>query len=200
MIYILPGMGANAKMYTSNSIWQTIPNAMFLDWPQWNGELSLSDIADSIIELYLIKKGQILIGSSLGGMAALEIARKTDAKQTILLGSAQQRNEINSFLVGLAPLAKITPLRFIQALTGKSNSDFLNMFRSVDPEFIRHMCLAINNWEGLNLNTCIRIHGSKDFVIPCPNKAKVVEGAGHLLAISHAEECVELIKEIIKSL
>ena len=197
MIYILPGMGANSKMYTSKPAWQALSDAKFLDWPEWKGERTLSDMAGSIIKLHSIKECQTLIGSSLGGMVALEIAKKTSAKKVILLGSAQKRKEINSLLVGLAPLAKISPLKLIQAVAGKSNSEFLDMFKSVDPEFIRHMCLAINEWEGVDLECCTRIHGSKDIVIPCPSDALVIEGAGHLLAISHSEECVRLVKAFI---
>ena len=197
MIYVLPGMGASSKMYTSFKAWNSLENIKFLDWPAWKGEKSLAEIAESIIEANNIDSQDIIAGSSLGGMVALEIAQKTKAKKAILIGSAVSRVEVNKFLITIAPIAKITPIKYIQSLTGKSGGDFMEMFSLVDAEFIRHMCLAVNKWAGVDYENTERIHGTKDRVIKCPENAQPVHGAGHLVSMTHPDECVSIFRKLI---
>ncbi|MCP4108917.1 MAG: alpha/beta hydrolase [Desulfobacteraceae bacterium] len=95
MKYILPGMGANSKMYSGP--WHELEDCCFIDWPPYNQERSIADTARKLIEKYQINQNDIVIGSSLGGMAGLEIAYILGLKQVFLIGSAISPNEI-SFL------------------------------------------------------------------------------------------------------
>jgi hypothetical protein len=69
------------------------------------------------------------------------------------------------------------------------------MFSRSQPEFVRRMCRAIFAWEGSDdvPVRCLRIHGRKDHVIAPPASADLWLDAGHLLAITHAAECVEFL-------
>ena len=199
MNFILPGMGADSRMYTDFSPWQELEDTVFIDWPSWEGENDLTSVARKIIDTHKIPNQQCIIGSSLGGMVALEIAKLADAKCVILLGSAEEKEEINSLLLSLSPLASVTPVKLIQVLTGKYKSRFLEMFRNIDPDFIKHMCLVIKFWPGKeSFDRIFRIHGSKDKVIFQPESCRLIEGGGHLIAMTHPEECVSFIKEILE--
>ena len=72
MIYTLPGMGANSNMYSGP--WLDLPNIKYLDWPKYQGEKSLSEVAEKVINENSISQTDFIAGSSLGGMVALEIA------------------------------------------------------------------------------------------------------------------------------
>lgn len=197
MMYILPGMGASSKMYTTSPEWNSLPETVFVDWPQYKGEKTLQEVATRLIDQYGIQSEDIIAGSSLGGMIAIEIAKLTDASKVILLGSAVNPAEINKLLLSLAPMAAVTPVKLIQLLSGKANSHLLEMFCETDDQFIKSMCLAIAEWKGAeDYQRIERIHGSKDLVISCPENAHVINGGGHLIAMTHPQDCVRIIKSI----
>ena len=73
------------------------------------------------------------------------------------------------------------------------------MFADSQASFIRAMCRAIFTWPGLDVTRIrpLRIHGKNDHVIPPPAKVDRLLDAGHLLAMTHAEECVAFLRCII---
>ena len=62
-------------------------------------------------------------------------------------------------------------------------------------ESIESMCKAVADWQGFGGNQRIikRIHGENDKIIACHSKCKTIESGGHLIAITHAHECIEII-------
>ncbi len=193
MIYTLPGMGANSKMYSGP--WLDIPNIKFLDWPEYNGEKSLAEVAERVVSEHNISRSDSVAGSSLGGMVALEIADKLRIESVYLFGSAVTKNEINPLLRLLSPITEVTPLKFIQTVAGKYRNEVLNMFSTSDPAFIRSMCKAVADWQGFSGDKSIikRIHGENDRVIACHSRCETIKGGGHLIAITHAHECIEIL-------
>ena len=91
---LLPGMGANSKMYPVEK-YSILQDVVFADWPKYNGEETLEAMAQSIIHHYDISSEMAVGGSSLGGMVAIEIAKLTDIKHVILIGSARNPENIN---------------------------------------------------------------------------------------------------------
>jgi len=70
------------------------------------------------------------------------------------------------------------------------------MFTGVDSSFVRAMCGAIFSWEGLGdtQTKVVRVHGRSDLVIPCPKHVDLLVNGGHLIAMSHAQECADFIQ------
>jgi esterase/lipase len=167
--YLLPGMGASSEMY--NSLKRELCfNVHFLDWPEYRNERSYREIAERIVEENRINNSDIIGGSSLGGMVALEIAMIVNARAVILIGSAIAQNEINQLIARLSPLASIIPLALIKKLAGKNENIILRMFSRSDPDFIRSMCMHISSWPGYlgKVDKVFRIHGENDHIIDCP--------------------------------
>ncbi|MEX0774245.1 MAG: alpha/beta hydrolase [Phycisphaeraceae bacterium] len=194
MFYTLPGMGANNRMY--GGAWRTLPECVFLNWPVHRGETSIASIARRIVDDAGIADGAVVIGSSLGGMVACEIARLRKLNALVLVGSATRKEEISRFLGAIHPLAGLAPLEFVQRAAGKCPGELTGMFNVSDAAFIRAACRAIFAWEGLDSAAIapLRIHGRRDRVIPLPADAHCVIDGGHLIAMTHAEACVEFIR------
>ncbi|MES2307305.1 MAG: YqiA/YcfP family alpha/beta fold hydrolase, partial [Verrucomicrobiota bacterium] len=95
-MYILPGMGADHRMYSGP--WERLPNAIFINWPPYRGEISIEAMAQRVMNEYRIEKQSVIIGSSLGGIVACEIAKHCECQKLILIGSAKNPREIHSFL------------------------------------------------------------------------------------------------------
>ena len=64
-------MGANSKMY--QGAWLDVNPATCIDWPSYKGDASLFELARRVATHYRIKNNDFLIGSSMGGMVALDI-------------------------------------------------------------------------------------------------------------------------------
>jgi pimeloyl-ACP methyl ester carboxylesterase len=197
MIYLLPGMGATSKMY--QGAWLDINPATCIDWPPYEGEASLSELAGKVASHYPIQDNDILIGSSMGGMVALEISKQLRLDRVVLVGSAIDVSEMNWLLTLLAPFVDSAPVAFFQKLAVRHNGLFLQMFAASDADFMKAMCKAISSWGGYpgDLTRVTRIHGEKDKVIKCPQDCHVIKRAGHLLPITHATKCVDLIHRYI---
>jgi hypothetical protein len=192
MLFLLPGMGANHKMYSEHKEWEGLVETVFLDWPSYNGEKTFKAVAERLINEHKLTAKDYIGGSSLGGMVAIEIYKMLGNPKVILIGSATDKKEINPLLRKLSPLAEISPLKLIQVFAGKSQHSLLEMFTETESEFIKNMCLAINNWEGYAgpQKDIIRIHGEKDLVIKCPKVCFLIAEGGHLITMTHPMECI----------
>lgn len=201
-LLILPGMGASAAMYDGLKHKLGFP-VTFLNWPEYHGEKTYSEVARRIIKENNIGSDDAIGGSSLGGMVALEIASQCDAKAVVLLGSAVNRREVKRLLVKLSPFATVAPIGIAQALVGKSRNPVRAMFAESDPGFIRAMCKHLPSWNGCNgqWDRIFRLHGKKDCIIPCPpTGCNAIETAGHLLAITHAPETAAFLQRVYEQL
>ena len=194
MIHVYPGMGATASMYGER--WREAIAGTYHNWPEWSGEETIAEMAATLIEAHGISDGDTVIGSSLGGMLAAEVSRTIELERIILIGSAIHPDEIRTLLKVLHPIIDYTPLDFIQKLAGKVPMELSGMFAETDPGYIRAMCKAVFLWEGIEAGSSIlRIHGKHDSVIPPPSDAHLIDG-GHLIAMTHAEECLQMIQQL----
>lgn len=193
MKYILPGMGASSNMYSGP--WRDIQDCCFIDWPPSKNEISIADLAKRLINEYPIDQNDTLIGSSLGGMVALEIAHRTGSKRVFLIGSAINPDELSLLSKVLMPFASKTVVKISQYISSFSNDKIQQMYSKSELDFIVSMSVAIINWHGYNGNpkTINRIHGKKDYFITCPENCEIIEKGGHLIALTHARECVDFI-------
>ena len=193
--YILPGMGAKPSMYPL--CWNDLDDPVFIEWPPHEGEKLLPELASRIIEEYKIADGSIVIGSSLGGMIGCEISRLVKLDSLFLIGSAIKKEEVNSFLAIIHEWIDYAPLELIRKLTDRFPGDLANLLAMEDAAFIRYMAKGIFKWEGLGEKQCplYRIHGKFDLVIPSPGACDLSLIGGHLVAYSHARQCVRFIQE-----
>jgi len=195
MIHVIPGMGADHQMFSA-SAWRALPSAQFHDWPCYRGEKTISAIAERVISEAQIGDGDTVIGTSLGGIVGCEIANRRQLHLLVLIGSAQSSKEISALLTLLHPLATLAPLDFIRTAAGKLPGELCEMFSNSDADFIRAMCCAIFTWPGLEASRMrpLRIHGRHDHVIPPPASADLLLDGGHLIAMTHATECVAYLQ------
>lgn len=196
--FLLPGMGATSAMY--NALRHNLDVEIgFPDWPTYDGEKTYADVARRVVDENKIGNGDMIGGSSLGGMIALEISRIIEPKAVILLGSAVHSDEVQGLLALLSPLAAITPIAVVQLLAGKQKNLVSRMFSEADTEFIRAMCAYLRHWQGYAgpTSAIFRLHGGKDQIIPCPSSGTTVVGdAGHLVAMTHAKETAAFLHRI----
>lgn len=194
VIHALPGMGADRRMFPPT--WSGLPDLVAHDWLRHSGETSLAEVARSSSEAWGIRDGDTLVGCSLGGMVACEIARIREIRALYLVGSATRKEEVSGLLAALHPLVRIAPIDWIVASAGKIPAELTQMFSRSDPAFLRAMAAAVFQWEGMGAvpTRIFRIHGKRDRVIPPPKEADLFLDGGHLISMTHATECVEFVR------
>jgi hypothetical protein len=193
-------MGADATMY--GPAFKKLKDVQYLDWPAYNNEKSIKDISIRIINEYNIHASDIVGGSSLGGIVAAEIAKNTEVKKILLIGSTLTPQNISPILKKLSVLSEIAPINLIKTFVGKASlinkNHLLKIFGNVDSAFIKAMCKAVFEWDGNSVPHCdySHIHGAKDFIIyPPKTGATIIDDGGHLIPISHEEEVADFIKD-----
>lgn len=66
----------------------------FINWPAYKGERTYAEIARRVADDNKIENGDLIGGSSLGGMVALAINQIIKPRAIVLLGSAVSASEI----------------------------------------------------------------------------------------------------------
>lgn len=196
MRYILPGMGTSSKMYSGP--WHGMEDSTFLDWLPYNHEKTISELADRFVKGFKITQNDVVIGSSLGGVIGLEILKKIGLKKVYLIGSLINPNEANRFLRKIIfPFVNIPIVKLSQWTSLLMRDELRQIYAKFSSEFIVNMSKAILVWDGFNgdMSKIARIHGKKDPFINCPNDCEIIEKGGHMIAISHADECVDFINK-----
>ena len=84
-IYAIPGLGADHRLY--NRI--DIPGVELIafDWPEMREGASLADYAEELSKKVDRSGPFCLMGVSMGGMVAVELARIVSPKRTFLISS-----------------------------------------------------------------------------------------------------------------
>lgn len=192
MIHLYPGMGANASMY--GPVWREKVPGHYHDWPTWRGESSIREWALRLVDEHSIQDGDTVIGSSLGGILACEIAKIRSMRHTVLIGSARHPQEISKPIRWLHPLLEPLPIGLAKAWAAKIPTTLCRMFATSDPAFLRAMGKAVFEWPGaLPSQTLRRIHGSHDLLIPLPADADRVISGGHLIAMTEPAACIRAL-------
>jgi len=199
MIHALPGMGADHRMFPPP--WNSLPGWRAHDWPAYDGERTLADLATRLIATCGIQSGDILIGASLGGMVACEISKQVSVRAVFLVGSALHRREVSRLLQSLAPLIDYVPINALRLSASSIPADLARMFEQAEADFLRAMCKAILDWpggSGAGLPV-FRLHGRHDLVIPEPESVDCLLDGGHLISMTHASQCLAFIREKLAS-
>lgn len=177
--------------------WGNLPGFRAHDWVMSPEIRSVRQLAGTMVDACAIADGDVMIGTSLGGIVACEITKLRKITRLFLVGSAVKRDEMNPWLTMLHPLAEKLPMEWLRLSAGKLPGELAGMFAEADPEFIRNMCRAIFQWEGLGKTETrlFRIHGRRDMVISAPKAADLLLGGGHLIAMTHASECAAFVAD-----
>lgn len=199
-VFLLPGLGANSDLF-SDDPWPFATRTVEYLAPH-SQDMGFSEYALQLIAANGIRPGDSLIGVSLGGMLAFEIARHLPIRKLTLVSSCTDSRHIQPYIRHLRPLSRWIPWRLIQwapfpsAILSDSRRRGLAMFRVADADFIPWACLNAAVWRcPAEHPDVMQIHGDRDPVFPISRQTvqHTIRGGDHLMVLSHWREIQPLL-------
>lgn len=153
----------------------------------------------------------IILGLSFGGLVANEISKILKPKATILISTIEVKSEIpllyrfigNTKVLNLIPKFILrTSNIFITYLFGTKEKKLLKeIIEDSNVTFSKWAVLQLVSWQNeTRLKNCLKIHGSKDKLLPAPKDAVIIENGEHFMIVDYAEEVSRVINDFVKEI
>lgn len=206
-LYGISGLGADKRVFQYLTL-----NCEFLpiDWMDPHDNESIEDYSLRLSAVINKDEKYGLLGVSFGGIVAIEISKKLNPELTILISSAETREDLKGIYkaVGKTNILNLFPDKFFDVprglaymMFGTDNKELLR--KILDDTDLRFTKWAINqliNWQNTQrLNNCLKISGTKDKLIP-PQKGsdvRLIKGGEHFMIVDRAKEISEIINEYL---
>ncbi|MCA0361530.1 MAG: alpha/beta hydrolase [Armatimonadetes bacterium] len=219
--YMLPGLGADGRLFTSLA-----PHLAEPSTPKWiepSIKESLSDYSFRFAESLDLSRPFVVVGFSFGGQVAMEAAARHEGfreacRGILLVSSCRNQEAITKQFASRVQLMRYLPDAFLRTglvafsarfsptdpLTKEQRAWLQEMAESTDLSFFRWAAGACSDWGFAGPHTgeghpaIHQIHGGKDDIIPLvPGHAEVVwDDAGHLLTYTHPEQIAEALDRL----
>jgi pimeloyl-ACP methyl ester carboxylesterase len=185
-----------------------------VNWLEPDKSDTLSNYSQSIINQYNINNNSVIIGISLGGMIAVEIAKLVSVKKVILISSIKTSDEAPWYfgLFRALPIYKLIPGKWftslgfmIKPIFGHMTEEdawlFNDMLKNSSPVFIKWAMGAVLHWKNEVIPPNLyHITGNKDLVFSYKriHNAIIVNGGTHIMVFDKAPEINKLLKHILE--
>jgi len=209
-IYCITGLGADEGVFQKLDL--SFAKPVYLKWIQPLPDESLSSYSIRLQQQFIHESNPIILGLSLGGMIATEIAKANPSIKTIIVSSAKTVNEIPFYwkVFQYVPVYKILPhwsikksvniqYYFLGASSASTRKYVDEALEKADRNFYRWAVGAIINWQNKTVPSNItHIHGLSDRILPSKFvKADInINDGGHLMIMDKANEISALIKQL----
>jgi len=210
-VYFISGIGGDSRLFKHVQLPEGY-DTRYVEWITPEKRERLPDYAFRLTEQIDTRQPFILVGMSLGGIMAVEIAKRYAPVATILIGSIPVSSHLPGYytVAGKLRLADLLPPSFFKRaatlkrlLTREKNEDkamIREVIRDGDPWFIKWGLKAVLEWRNEEIpHPLWHIHGARDEVFPIwfTKPSHVIPRGGHMLVINHAAEVNRILGEIL---
>jgi esterase/lipase len=208
-IYLLPGLGADRRMYTPQL--KIFPQAEVLEHLKPNKNETLQVYSTRVAELIDKSSPFILIGTSLGGMVALELSKLIRPEKLILIATVKNRNEMPAFIRSMKYLHlhklikgnhyKMFNTLLVKRLDNRRDSTAASLIKQMtidtSPEFIEWAVDAVIKWQGVDTSDLnyVHIHGTKDQLFPISKiqNSIPITGGSHIMNLTMSQQVNQVL-------
>ena len=210
-IYLIPGLGFDRRMFQKLDL--SGFEIEFLDWIEPRRNELISEYAKRLAAPIDDASDAVIIGHSLGGVMAQEIAVFKKIKKLILISTMKSRKENPLQFKIIKPLGihhfftkelsnatvKFWGKKYDYA-PGEEQELFKKMIGKQSNHYLKWALKQISTWKKKNDENetpFIQIHGTNDKNFPIGLIEKpdyVIENGGHFMAFNRAEEISKIIR------
>jgi pimeloyl-ACP methyl ester carboxylesterase len=210
-VFLIAGMGADVRLFKNLDLsgFDVIDAA----WIDPESSDTIATYAVKLIQKYNITAQSNVIGVSLGGMFAVEIAKRVDLKNVIIISSIKTIDEAPFYykLFRALPVYKLIPAKlmlsmgkllkplFSKRMGGESHL-FDSMLRNTSPVFLKWSMGAALYWDGQAPQQLIHhLIGDSDLIFDYRKikNAIVIDSGDHMMVFTRAKDLNPIVRNIL---
>lgn len=210
-VYFISGLAADCRVFRHIQLPEGF-ETVYLDWIDPLPNEAFTEYALRLADSIDKSAPFAVIGLSMGGMIATEIAKHHHPVITILISSIPSSAHLPGYLkiAGKLGIHKLVPVSVVKSgailkrfFTNEAKEDkelLKQIIRDSDPAFIRWAMDAILKWKCEEPPAgFIHIHGTKDEVLPVryTRPTHTIEKGGHLMIMTRAQELNEIVRSCL---
>ncbi|MET0636186.1 MAG: alpha/beta hydrolase [Chitinophagaceae bacterium] len=211
-VYFISGLGADKRVFSYLDL--SFCEPVYIDWIEARPGETLAQYATRLRQL-IPDEAPVVVGLSLGGMIATEMAKQDERVRCIIISSNKLASEFPPHLKMFRrlPFHKVIP----GVVLKKYQNVYTSIFGVKDPEqrkliyqivadsdmkFVKWAITAILKWDNKVIPAnLVHIHGTADRLLPY-RRAKVdyiIEGGSHVMTLDKAEQISVIMKDLVTS-
>lgn len=211
-IFLIAGLGADTRLYNNIDLGDN--DVTPADWIEPNESDTLTTYAQKLIHQYFITDGSIVIGVSLGGLLAVEMAKQLKLNKVILISTIKTIDEapwyfkffraipVHRLFTG-SMLGRLGYL--MKPIFGQMDEHeawlFNDMVQKSSPKFLKWAIGATLKFDNKVIPPNVyHLIGDKDLIFNY-KKIKdpiVVKGGTHIMVFDKAKQINKILKGILK--
>ncbi|MEO5991502.1 MAG: alpha/beta hydrolase [Ferruginibacter sp.] len=210
-VYFISGLGADKRVFKNIHLNNNF-QPEYLDWIQPNKSETLKEYSLRLALKINFAEPFALVGLSMGGMVAVEIAKQYKVKKLILLSSVPTSNELPLLykLSSRFKFHKMLPtilfksasvLKWVFITDTNENKKLMRqIIIDSDTYFVKWALNAIVSWKNDEVpEKLFHIHGDDDFLLPLKNTSAthVVKGGSNMMVLNQAQKISFIINDIL---
>jgi len=209
-IYCISGLGADERVFQDlNLDFETIP----ISWIETYENENISQYSKRLSSIINTHEEFAILGVSFGGLVAVEISQQLNPTITILISSAETKDNLRAIyraigklnILKLIPAFMFNPPRLIANwIFGAKRIEILDqILTDTNFKFAKWSAIQLTTWKNTRKvqNNIIKIEGSNDKLIPRTKDEDsiVVENGEHFMIVDKADEISKIINQEIKN-
>jgi len=209
--YFISGMGADERAFSKLTLNKEV-EMIHLPWMAPEPNETMAHYAMRMADKIEDPKNSALVGTSFGGIMAVEMSKQIRLGKTILLNTAKHRGELppNLRMIGWSGVHKLVPVpflmqrkklagRFFGARTPEQKIRLGSFLDAADPGIVKWSIDRLVKWTSDIVPNVTHIHGTADSVFPCKyvKADHWVKGGPHFMVFTHAPEVSDLLNKVL---
>lgn len=215
-VYLLPGHGSDGRVFAKLKLDTALYDTVHVRYSIPVKHESMHLFARRMAVQVDTTRPFILVGQSMGGMLAVEMATFLHPQKTIIVSSADSRSElpIRYKFMKAVPLYRALPAGMLKAGAfvaqplfepdrNKEKATFKAMLKAKDKRFVKRAIDMIVRWKGPQQpvnGMLLQVHGTKDHTLPFRriHADVVVRKGSHMMVLTRGEEISGIVSELLR--
>ncbi len=209
--YFISGIAADKRIFRHIKLPEGF-HAVYLDWIKPYPDEKLSQYAHRLAQRIDTTEAFILVGTSLGGIMAVEIAKEYHPVAVIIIGSVSVSDNLPRYfrVTGRLQIHRLIPGSFFKVsamakhyFSSENKEDkkiIIKMIHETDASFIRWGIHAVLTWQNTELpKSLYHIHGTNDKMFPYSlvSATHTINNGDHIIVVSKPDEVNTYIHKIL---